>query len=442
MNSLPLPSNIEAEKCVLGAVLLAPAKVEALLTGLSSDDMQLPAHREICDAMGVLHGRGHPIDVVSLGSELRARGVELRLEGGEGYLLELASATPTAENLGHYMSLVRKASTHRQIALAASAAVDAVRAQEEPEAILERTAERLAAIAVRRSDKLVTIGEVMPAVLAEIERRASNPESTQGLRYGVQKLDYLTGGARAGQLIIIAADTGFGKTSLEMQLVIESSTTQSAQWFVVNCEMTKLELAERALAYHAKLDSHFLRAGSLSYDSWRQAMASGAALSRLPVYLEDSLFDINDIVSRARAWRAKCPGTAAGIAVDYLQLVSGQQGAKRNEEVAGVARRLKRLAGELEVPVILLSQLNRDGKKAERPPSKHDLRDSGTIEDDANVIILGHCLEPAGSAVGDKVMGNLIVDKQRNGPTGVAPVDFIGKHYRFVDRDESMEGLE
>lgn len=434
-----LPSNLEAEKSALGAVLLDPAKADALLTGLSVADFHDSEHREVFEAIGTLHGKRHPIDVISVESAM-PHAVRERLGGP--YLLELVNRTPTAENLDHYLRLVRRSSTLRQLAAIASSVVQSVRDQEEPETILERTAERLAGVAVRRSDRLTSIGEVMPGVMEELQRRAENPGSTVGLGCGVGKLDHMTGGGKPGQLIVIAADTGFGKTSLVMQYVLESAVTQGAQWFVVNCEMTRAELAERALAYRARLDSQFLRSGSLSYESWRQLLTAGADLSRLPIYLEDGLFDINDIVSRARAWRAKCTGEAAGIAVDYLQLVSGQPGLKRNEEVAGVARRLKRLAAELKVPVFLLSQLNREGKKAERPPSKWDLRDSGTIEDDANVIILGHCLEPAGGLVRDSIMGNLIVDKQRNGPTGAAPVSFIGKHYRFVDRDEATEGLE
>lgn len=382
-----------------------------------------------------LYSQGVAIDPVSLAEHLRSNGIAaLGEKDSISSLLEWAGNVSTSENIGHHISIVRGLSSLRKLAMVAAELSDGVYAHVPPEELLERTSESLSAISMRRSGTLTSISDVMPLTLDAIEQRRNNPSSTKGLLSGIVMLDDLTTGAKPGQLWVIAGDTGSGKTSLASQYVWNSALHQSASWLIVNMEMTRFELAERGLAFNAEKDGHYLRTGAVSSDTMKELHATGNVMAKLPVYLEDSVFDVNDVISRARTWRAKHQSGRAGIVVDYLQLCSSSGFLKRNEEVGAVARKMKRLAKELEVPVLLISQLNREGKKADRPPAKHDLRDSGSIEDDADVIILGHCTDPTGSVDnGDPRNVNLIVDKQRAGATGFVRTQFIAKWFKFID---------
>jgi replicative DNA helicase len=431
--SRDLAAELAAERSVIGAVLLEPSKLRTVLSALTSEDFLELVSRDALDGLISLDRSQSPIDVVSLADQMsRLSG---KFHGAE--LLELVKTTPTAENIEHYIGIVRRASALRRISKAAAETLSMVKDNADPEAILEKSAEKLAAIATRRSDKLTSIGDVMPRVLEAIDERAANPGSRFGITCGIPGLDGLTTGAKPGQMVVIAGDNGAGKTALLNQYALHSSLTQDAAWLMFSLEMMNEEQVERWLAREGSLDSYYLSTGNLSGESSARLMSTAMKLSKLAIHMEDSVTSIAEIISISMGWAARYPAERKkAIAVDYLQLARGLEGVKRDEMVADISTRLKALAKRLRCPVFALAQLNRSGKTAERPPTKHDLRDSGRIEDDADKIILGY--RPTGVQKPDGSYDtDWIVDKNRGGPTGVVNTKFTGRFYRF----DELEGF-
>ena len=423
-----IPAAIEAESSVLGCVLLQPRRIREVAEELEAGDFGVPPHVDVFAAMLELSREQKPADIVFVADRLKTNGSKL----DAAFLVKLAESVSTAENLGHHVRIVKDRSRLRQIAEVASAAISGVKALESPEVVLERTAERLSAIAMSRSEALVHISEIVPVVLADIESRVKNQSAARGLLTGVEGIDNMLHGLLAPKLIVIAARPGVGKTALAMQAVVNSALNENAAWMVVNLEMSRAELVERTLAYATKRDSHFLRTGSLREDTLKELRFMGQALCRTQIYLEDDVYSLRGICARARAWRTRHPKAKGGLVVDYVQLADGDDLQRRDLDVAKVTKGLKRLAKELDIPVIALSQLNRESEKLDRPPRLSDLRESGAIEQDADIVILGHRTNPEQQS-NEPLDVDFIVAKHRGGQTGTISTKFTGKHYSFED---------
>ncbi len=463
------PHNLDAEKSVLGSVFIKPASFDELGTTLLVDDFFLPAHREIYDAMLALDQRRQPIDVIAVADELKVRGMLARLEGGESYLLALANSVPTAENVLHYGRLVKEKSTLRRlIAACADVQSSAYGDFGEFEAFLDEAETKIFKVAQQnRRETYSSAGDLMEEVLHNLEVRSAvgNRSAVTGVPTGFTKLDDLTAGLQRENLIIVAARPGGGKTSWAVNVAMHAALQHKIPVLIFSLEMSKYELMERMLAGEARIDSQKIKRGFLEYADWKNKIhpASGR-LASAPILIDDSsAISIMEIRAKARRFRSDpkyfppppapkegevfAPPPPLGlIVVDYLQLARGSQSRKddnRQQEIADISRSLKALAKDLKIPIIAISQLNREVEKREGKPKLSDLRESGAIEQDADLIMFIHREDMQGGETPDANMptatAEIIVGKHRNGGTGAVKMTFIKEYTRFENYADDPE---
>jgi replicative DNA helicase len=453
------PHNLEAERSALGGVLVKPSAFDEMATTLTSDDFLLPAHREIFEAMIALDKRRQPIDVISLGDELKNRGSLGRLENGQAYLIELANAVPTAENIAHYARLVQEKSTLRRL-IAACAEIqsraygefgDYEQFLDESESIVFKVAQK------NRRDNARPVGEIMGEVLETIDARARESKSVTGVPTGFTKLDEITAGLQPENLIIVAARPGVGKTSWALNVATYAALNHGIPILVFSLEMSKNELIERILAGEARIDSNRMRRGMIEYSEWKNKIyPAGNRISQAPILIDDSPgVNILELRAKARRFRSdpryfppsKGERQLGLVVIDYLQLAHGLGGRKddsREREIAEISRGLKGLAKELHIPIIAVSQLNRGVEKREdKTPQLSDLRESGAIEQDADIIMFIHREEMYNPDPSGRGKALLKIGKNRAGPTGEVDLTFIREYTKFENyaaEDEEVPG--
>ena len=456
------PHNLDAEKSVLGGVLVKPAAFDEVATSLQVDDFFLPAHREIFDAMLELDRRRQPLDVIAVADELKTRGLLPRLEGGETYLLTLANAVPSAENVPHYARLVKeKATLRRLIAACAEIQSSAYGDFGTFEEFLDEAETKVFKVAQQnRRETYTAANDMMEEVLHNIEVRAAERKSVTGVPTGFKKLDDLTAGLQRENLIIVAARPGGGKTSWAVNVAMNAALKDKIPVLIFSLEMSKYELMERMLAGEARIDSSRIKRGFLEYSDWKNKIhpASGR-LAEAPILIDDSsAISIMEIRAKARRFRAdpryfptpdpvdgRLPPPPLGlIVVDYLQLARGTGGRReenRQQEIAEISRGLKALAKDLKIPIIAVSQLNREVEKREGKPKLSDLRESGAIEQDADLILFIHREDMQGDEAnaGPTATAEIIVGKHRNGATGAVKLTFIKEYTKFENYAEEPE---
>jgi replicative DNA helicase len=454
------PHNIEAERSALGGVLVKPSAFDEMATTITADDFLLPAHREIFVAMLELDKRRQPIDVVSLGDELKNRGSLARLENGQAYLIELANSVPTAENIGHYARLVQEKATLRRL-IAACAEIQSRAYGEfgDYEQFLDESERMVFQVAQKnRRENARPVGEIMSEVLENIDARARESRSVTGVPTGFKKLDDITAGFQPENLIIVAARPGVGKTSWALNVASYAALNHKIPVFVFSLEMSKHELIERLLAGEARIDSNRMRRGMIEYSEWKNKIyPAGNRISQAPILIDDSP-GVNILELRAKARRFRSdprffppqkdgPPPLGLIVIDYLQLAHGLGGRReesREREIADISRGLKALAKELHLPIIAVSQLNRSVEKREdKTPQLSDLRESGAIEQDADIILFIHRDEMYNADPAGRGKALLKIGKNRAGPTGEVDLTFIREYTRFESyaaEDEEMPG--
>jgi replicative DNA helicase len=443
------PHNIEAERSALGGVLVKPSAFDEMATTLTSDDFLLPSHREIFTAMLELDKRRQPIDVVSLGDELKNRGALARLENGQAYLIELANAVPTAENIAHYARLVQEKATLRRL-IAACAEIQSRAYGEfgDYEQFLDESERMVFQVAQKnRKENARPVGEIMSEVLENIDARAREGKSITGVPTGFKKLDEITAGLQPENLIIVAARPGVGKTSWAMNVASYAALNHKIPVLIFSLEMSKHELIERLLAGEARIDSNRMRRGMIEYSEWKNKIyPAGNRISQAPILIDDSPgVNILEMRAKARRFRSDArffPPQKAGepvphglVVIDYLQLAHGLGGRRddsREREIAEISRGLKGLAKELHLPIIAVSQLNRSVEKREdKTPQLSDLRESGAIEQDADIILFIHRDEMYNADPSGRGKALLKIGKNRAGPTGEVDLTFIREYTRF-----------
>jgi replicative DNA helicase len=438
---------LDAERSALGGVLVKPSAFDEMATTITGDDFLLPAHRAIFEAMLALDRRSEPIDVVSLGDELKNRGDLGRLENGPAYLIELANAVPTAENIAHYTRLVREKATLRR--LIASCAEIQSRAYGEfgdYEQFLDESENLIFQVAQKnRRDNAQPIGEVMGEVLEAIDARARESKSVTGVPTGFTKLDEITAGFQPENLIIVAARPGVGKTSWALNVATNAALGHKIPVFVFSLEMSKTELIERMLAAEARIDSNRMRRGMIEYSEWKNKIyPAGNRIAQAPILIDDSPgVNILELRAKARRFRSdprffppsQGPRQQGLVVIDYLQLahgIGGRREESREREIAEISRGLKALAKELHIPIIAVSQLNRSVEKREdKTPQLSDLRESGAIEQDADIILFIHREEMYNPDPSGRGKALLKVGKNRAGPTGEVDLTFIREYTKF-----------
>ncbi len=437
LDRLP-PHNLEAEKGALGSLLIDPNLCDDVALILRPDDFYADANQKLYGHLLAMHDEGSRIDATLLLERLRTGG-DLEAVGGAAYLAEVVHSVPYAANAVYYAEIVRAKATLRALIHASTEILrDAYEPTLDPREMVSRAEEQIFAVHDQRStDQITTIQDLLNEAFDRIDARLEHGEGV-GVPSGFQDLDNLTGGLHDSELVILAARPSMGKTALATNIAEYVSIEANVPTLYVSLEMARLELAQRMLCSQGRIDANKFRSGFLSKEDRSKLVEASAKLGKAPLFVDDSPFrTCTEIAACAR--RLKRKQNLGLIVIDYLQLIQPDDPRdQRQEQVAKMARRLKGLARELKIPVLCLAQLNRQveaGKEGHRPRLSH-LRESGAIEQDADVVMFIHREEyyhtrEEAQEKGIAGQADVIVAKQRNGPTGDIKLAWFDKHTRF-----------
>jgi len=433
------PGNIEAERNVLGSILLKPDVCDDVALVVRPDDFADEAHQAIFRHLLELHDSGGRIDATILLERLRG-GDELDLVGGAAAIAELINSVPHAAHATHYAAIIRDKSMLRSLIDASTDILrDAYDAFDEPRELLARAEEKIFSILEQRSSaEAKSIQSVLEDVMVRMDARMKHEHALGGVETGFTDLDTLCGGLHNSELIILAARPSMGKTALAMNIAEHISIDTHQPVLFVSLEMASLELADRLLCSAAQVNGHRLRNGTISQEDRRRLVQKSAEISSAPLYIDDTPGrTLTEIAAVAR--RLKRKSGLSLIVIDYLQLIEPDNPRDpRQEQVARIARRLKTMSRELDIPILCLAQLNRQAEvsRDNRPRLNH-LRESGAIEQDADVVMFVHREEYYQTTDEDRerVRGQaeIIIAKQRNGPIGDIKLLWQHDYTRFVN---------
>lgn len=427
------PNAIEAEESLIGAMLLSREAVDVAYETVEPEDFYRPLHGQIFSAIIALNNAGEPVDYVTVQAKLQERGaatVELSV------LSALQLNTPSVSNAQHYADIVReKAQQRRLIAAAGEILDDAYMATEDVPGLIDEAERKINAIGDQ--GRIDTVSPLQRLLLAEadiLEQRGETRGQFNGLETGYRSLDLILQGLQPTSLTIIGARPGMGKTAFALGIMTHVGTVVNRPALFFSLEMSKQELAERVLASTARIDSSKLRTGDLSDGDWNRVQEAFGYLQSSKIFIDDNpSLTVMDVRARARRMKSQ-NGDLGVVIIDYLQLMSSK-GAKENRqvEVSEMSRALKILARELQCPVIALSQLSRKlEERNEKRPIMSDLRESGSLEQDADVVLFLFRPERYGDVPNDqKADAEVIVGKNRNGPTHTAHLTWRGEFARF-----------
>ena len=440
------PQSLEAEQAVLGAIILEGESITKAIEILSSDDFYREAHRKIYLAMLELFDKNEPIDLITITEHLKDKG-ELEEVGGLSYLSTLATVVPTSANIRYHAKLVREKALLRSLIRACTEI--ATKIYEEPEDVEEMIdyAERLIfEISEKRTNtNFYQMKDVVKQTFRIIESMYDRKAVITGVPSGFKDLDELTSGFQPGDLIIIGGRPGMGKTAFSLNIAQHVCVELGEPVAFFSLEMSKEQIAMRLLSSLSMVNASALRKGFISKRDWERLTDSAVRLSEAPIYIDDSS-QMSVLEIRAKARRLKMEkGKLSLIIIDYLQLMRSRTAYDRREqEISEISRSLKAMAKELKVPVIALSQLNRSVEKTtDRRPTLANLRESGAIEQDADVIIFLYRDEVYNKKnPANKGKAEVIVAKQRNGPTDTVYLTFLSDYTRFLDFTDRYMGTE
>ncbi len=430
------PQDIQAEQSVLGGMLLSKDAIADVVEELRSGDFYRPAHETIYDAILDLYGRGEPADAVTVSNELSKRGDLTRIGGGP-YLHTLISSVPTAANAGHYARIVRERAVLRRLVEAGTRITQmgyAVDGGDVDDLVNSAQAEVYAVTERRASEDYRPLSEIMVEVTDEISNNQNHGDGLVGVPTGFRDLDNLTNGLHGGQMIIIAARPAIGKSTLALDICRAASIDAGITSVIFSLEMGRTELTMRLLAAESGIELNRLRKGNLDDQHWIKIAGTQSRISEAPLFVDDSP-NMSLMEIRAKCRRLKQRHNLGLVVVDYLQLMSsGKKVESRQQEVSEFSRALKLLAKELEVPVIAVAQLNRGPEmRQDKKPMMADLRESGSLEQDADLVMLLHREDVYDADSQRAGEADIIVAKHRNGRTDTISVAFQGHLARFVD---------
>jgi len=429
------PHDVAAEQCVLGGMLLSKDAISDVIEVIRAADHYRPAHQLIHEAILDLYARGEPADAITVANELNRRGELMRIGGGP-YLHTLIASVPTAANAGYYARIVRERAILRRLVEAGTRIVQFGYAGDaDADELVDRAQAEVYAVTDRRiSEDYHSLSEIMPGALDEIEAIGSHGGALTGVPTGFADLDSLTNGLHPGQMVVVAARPAVGKSSLALDFARSATIRHRLPTVVFSLEMGRNEITMRLLAAEARVPMQVMRTGQMSDDDWARLARRMSEVADAPLFIDDSP-NMSLMEIRAKCRRLKQRHDLKLVIIDYLQLMSSPRRVEnRQQEVSEMSRSLKLLAKELEVPVVALSQLNRGPEqRTDKKPMLSDLRESGSIEQDADVVILLHredAYERESPRAGE---ADLIIAKHRNGPTATVTVAFQGHYSRFVD---------
>ena len=431
-----LPHNLEAEKSVLGAILIQNDAFNHAAELIDAQDFFRTAHSRIFEKMVVLSERGDAIDLVTLKEELGKAG-ELEDIGGPAYIASLADAVPRSVNVEYYARIVKEKSTLRNLIYSANKILrEAYEGEQEPDVLLDEAERQIFAIAEDRLRAGFTpLRDLVQSSFTTIEKLQQSKGAITGVPTGFADLDEMTTGFQSGDLVVIAARPSMGKTSLVLNMAqhVGTSTDMTVGFF--SLEMSKEQLFMRMLTSEARIDAHRFRTGHLTEKDYGKLSHALGTLAEARVFIDDTA-SIGVLEMRAKARRLKAEHGLHMLIIDYLQLMQGRgRFESRQQEVSAISRSLKGLAKELSVPIIALSQLSRapEGRTDHRPQLS-DLRESGAIEQDADLVMFIYrpeVYEKEETKPEDQGIAEIIVGKQRNGPIGTVRLSFLNQYTRF-----------
>lgn len=433
------PHSAEAEQSIIGGLMLDNQVWDKINTLLCEGDFYRTKHRILFRAISSLARKDQPFDVVTLLDTLKSHH-ELDDAGGETYLFELANNTPSVANIVAYAAIVREKSVQRQLISVATEIADSAYnpGGREVAELLDTAETKVFAIGEQTGGdgSPENIKSILVRAVERIDQLYHSKESITGLATGLSDLDEITSGLQASDLVIVAGRPSMGKTTLAMNIAEHAAIKAAKPVLVFSMEMPADSLAMRMMSSLGRIDQHRIRTGKLNDDDWPRVTSAVHMLSEAPLFIDDTpALSPGDMRARARRL-AKEQGSLGLIVVDYLQLMKapGFSADNRTAEISEISRSLKSLAKELQVPVIALSQLNRSlEQRADKRPVMSDLRESGAIEQDADLICFIYRDEVYNTESSDKGTAEIIISKQRNGPIGRVRVAFIGKFTRFED---------
>lgn len=447
-DSLP-PQNIEAEQAVLGAVFLSPDALADAMEFVEADDFYRRAHQILFQTMIDLNDDGEAIDVLTVNSRLEMNN-QLDDVGGVAYIAELASSVPTAANIGYYAKLVAEKAVLRRMISAATNIITQAKEQDEPVSQLLESAERqIMEVAENRTQSgFKEIGKVLTNSLDEIDKLSKQEEDITGLATGYRDFDHMTAGLQPDNLIILAARPAVGKTAFALNIAQNIGTSTDKTIALFSLEMSAESLVNRMICAEGSISANHLRTGQLDNQEWANLIVAVGALSKTNIYIDDTPgIKMSEIRAKSRRL-AKEKGNLGLIVIDYLQLIEGSNKESRQQEVSEISRQLKKLSKELSVPIIALSQLSRGvEQRQDKRPVLSDIRESGSIEQDADIVAFLYRDDYYERADGeekdddneDEIQNQdvgeveLIIEKNRAGARGTVKLLFIKSYNKFAN---------
>ncbi len=429
------PQNTDAEQCLLGAVLLENEALSRALETLSPDDFYYESHRIIYQCMIDLFNKNEPAYLITITEILNKKG-KLEQVGGASYIADLSEKIPTAANIEYYGKIIKeKAILRNLISSATEIASKAMKAGDNVEDILDFSEKAIFRIAEHQiKPSFYPLKEIITSSFKNIEKLYEKKELITGVPSGFSDLDYLTSGFQPSDLIIVAGRPSMGKTAFCLNIAQHAAHEADISTAIFSLEMSKEQLALRMLCAEARVDNHKLRSGYIAESEWGKLAMGAGKLAETKIFIDDTP-GISVLEMRAKARRLKAEHGLGMVIVDYLQLMSAGRSRSdgREQEISEISRSLKALAKELNIPVIALSQLNRRVEdRTIKKPQMSDLRESGAIEQDADVIIFiyrDEVYHPDSDE--SKGIADIIIGKQRNGPTGEIRLAFVNEYTRF-----------
>ena len=434
------PHNLEAEQAVIGCMLLDSDVIPTVTELIRSEDFYRDDHKEICEAILDLSEKAGPIDIITVSEQLQLRGT-LDNIGGLDFLANISNAVPTTANARHYAKIVEEKSLLRKlIKAAANISSMSYEASEEAVYVLDRAEKSIFDILQKRNTQGFThIKDVLLETFNRLEELYNSKGFITGIPTGFADLDYKTAGLQNSDLVLIAARPGMGKTAMALNIAQYAAVQIHVPVAIFNLEMSKDQLVNRMLCSEVMVDSQKMRTGKLEDNDWNKIAQALAPLSEAPIYIDDTPgITVMDI--RAKCRRLKLEKNLGLVVIDYLQLMQGRgKSENRQQEVSEISRSLKILAKELQVPVVTMSQLSRGPEsRADHRPMLSDLRESGAIEQDADIVMFLYRDDYYNPETEKKNIAEVIIAKHRNGSTGTIELRWFGEYTKFANlkRDE------
>jgi replicative DNA helicase len=435
------PHDLDAERAVIGAMLVSETAVAAVAERLAAEDFYSEVHRIIYAAMMRLYSRGEPIDQLTLTNELRSVN-EFERIGGRPYVFQIVESVPTAANAGRYADIVRgKALLRAIIDVGSRITEDAFREPEDVSEALDSAEQLVYGVSNRTlREHLAPVSELAPGALEMIQRLYEQEGEVTGVETGFEDLDRLTTGFHKSDLVILAARPAMGKTALSLNAIWHAAGEKKMPVAIFSLEMSKEQLVQRLISQTTRIPAQALRSGNVKAEDWPKLVRGVAEVSRAPIWIDDTA-GVTLMEIRAKVRRLASQLNVAGemplslVVVDYLQLMVGQgnRSENRQQEIAEISRGLKVLARDLDVPVLAIAQLSRAVEaRHDKRPLLSDLRDSGAIEQDADMVMFLYRDEYYNSESDDKGIAEVIVGKHRNGPTGKVQLAWMEQYTKFA----------